>query len=60
MQNTDMLEAVLEELQQKYWKCFNNWDCEDDLEKIQCDIEELKYKLSLGSAATEKNLREAI
>ena len=41
-----MLQAELEELQRKYWQCFNNWDCEEDLEKIYCQIEELKYKLS--------------
>lgn len=33
----------------KYWRCFNNWDCREDLEKIECRIEELKYKISLES-----------
>ena len=60
MENTDMLHAELEELQRKYWKCFNNWDCEEDLEKIQCYIEKLRYKLSLESSETAKNLREAV
>ncbi|MBC7826458.1 MAG: hypothetical protein H7122_01830 [Chitinophagaceae bacterium] len=60
MENTDTLHAELEELQKKYWRCFNNWDCDEDLEKMQSNIEELKYRLSLGSVATEKNLREAI
>ena len=46
METTHMLHAELEELQKKYWRCFNNWDCNEDLEKIQHDIEELKYKLS--------------
>lgn len=60
MENTDKLQAELEELQRKYWKCFNNRDCDEDLEKIQCNIEELKYKLSLESGKTAKNLRKAI
>lgn len=43
------LHAELEDLQTKYWRCFNNWDCREDLEKIECRIEELKYKISLES-----------
>jgi hypothetical protein len=46
MKTTHMLHAELEELQKRYWCCFNNWDCNEDLEKIQHEIEELKYKLS--------------
>jgi hypothetical protein len=50
MENIYMLEAEIEELQKKYWQRFNNWYCEEDLEKIQCAIEELRYKLSLESS----------
>ena len=50
METIYMFEAEIEELQKKYWQCFNNWDCEEDLEKIQCAIEELRYKLSLESS----------
>ena len=47
METIDILQAELEELQKKYWNCFNNWHCDDDLEKLSGQIEELSYKLSL-------------
>ena len=34
METTDILHAELEELKKKYWQCFNNWECDEDLEKI--------------------------
>jgi hypothetical protein len=52
MENIHILHAELEELQKKYWHCFNNWDCDEDLEKIQRHIEELKHKLSLEEVNT--------
>lgn len=58
METTDMLQAELEELQRKYWQCFNNWDCEEDLEKIYCQIEELKYKLSLDTTELPARLKQ--
>jgi len=51
MERTDILQSELEELQKKYWHCFNNWDCDEDLEKIHCRIEELKYKLAFESSS---------
>jgi hypothetical protein len=50
METTHLLEAEIEELQRKYWQCFNNWECEEDLEKIQWRIGELHYKLSVESS----------
>ena len=50
METINILHAELEELKRKYWHCFNNWECNEDLEKIQCEIEELKYKLSFESS----------
>ena len=60
METTDMLHAELEELQKKYWQCFNNWECDEDLEKIYCQIEELKYKLSPGPVKKMEQLRQVV
>ncbi|HKH60248.1 MAG TPA: hypothetical protein VKA49_05425 [Flavitalea sp.] len=60
METTDILHAELEELQKKYWQCFNNWECEDDLEKIYCQIEELKYKLSIRPVKHMDQLRQVV
>lgn len=60
MQTTDMLHAELEELEKKYWRCFNNWYCDEDLEKIYCQIEELKYKLSIGSSKDMDHHRQVV
>lgn len=60
METTDILHAELEELQKKYWQCFNNWDCEEDLAKIYCQIEELQYKLSTGSVKQMDQLRQVV
>ena len=60
MRTTDMLQAELEELQNKYWQCFNNWHCDEDLEKIYCQIEELKHKLSIGVSPERNNLRQVV
>ncbi len=60
MQTTDTLHAELEELQKRYWQCFNNWHCEEDLEKIYCEIEELKYRLSIGSSKNQNDLRQVV
>jgi hypothetical protein len=56
MQRIHTLYAELEELQKKYWQCFNNWECDEDLEKIQYQIEELKYKLSIESSEATREL----
>ena len=50
METINILHAELEELQRKYWHCFNNWECDENLEKMQYEIEELKYKLSFESS----------
>ena len=60
METTDILHAELEELQKRYWQCFNNWHCEEDLEKIYCQIEELKYRLSSGSVKHMDRLRQVV
>jgi hypothetical protein len=60
METTDMLQAELEELQKRYWQCFNNWDCDEDLEKIYCQMEELKYKLSIDSAMHMADLKQVV
>lgn len=60
MKTTDTLHAELEELQKKYWQCFNNWHCEEDLEKIYCEIEELKYRLSIGSSQDQHRLKQVV
>jgi len=60
MKTTDILHAELEELQKKYWQCFNNWECDEDLGKIYCQIEELKYKLSIGSSKDFDTLRQVV
>ena len=60
MKTTDILRAELEELQKKYWRCFNNWECEEDLEKIHCQIEELKYRLSIGRPGEIQELRQVV
>ncbi len=52
MKTVDLLQSELEELQKKYWQCFNNWDCDEDLEKLLCQMDELKYKLSIESSKT--------
>lgn len=56
METIHLLEAELEELQKKYWQCFNNWNCDEDLEKIQCNIEELKYRLSVETLQSSQPL----
>ena len=60
METTDMLHAELEELQKKYWQCFNNWMCEEDLVKIYAQIEELKYRLSIGPVKQMEHLRQVV
>jgi hypothetical protein len=60
METTDILQAELEELRKKYWQCFNNWECEDDLEKIYCHIEELKYKLSVRPVKHMDQLKQVV
>lgn len=60
MKTTDTLHAELEELQKKYWQCFNNWHCEEDLEKIHCEIEELKHRLSIGSSQDQHRLKQVV
>ena len=60
MKTTDILHAELEELQKKYWRCFNNWECEEDLERIYCQIEELKYRLSIGTPGEVHELRQVV
>ncbi len=60
METTDILHAELEELQKKYWRCFNNWECEEDLEKIYCQMEELKHKLSIGTLKEMEHLRQVV
>jgi hypothetical protein len=61
MENIHILHAELEELQKKYWHCFNNWHCDEDLEKIQFEIEELKYRLSFESSkASELQEKEPL
>lgn len=55
MQPIDILHAEIEELQKRYWHCFNNWDCDEDLEKIHSRIEALKYRLSLESSKTPES-----
>lgn len=60
METTDILHAELEELEKKYWQCFNNWHCNEDLEKIYCQIDELKYKLSIGLSKEINNLRKVV
>jgi hypothetical protein len=56
METIHIIEAELEELKKKYWQCFNNWDCDEDLQKIQYQIEELKYKLSVESLQMNEEL----
>lgn len=46
MQYVDVLREELEELRTKYWNCYNNYDCEEDLEKIQYEIERLRYAVA--------------
>lgn len=59
METIQTLHAELEELKKRYWHCFNNWDCNEDLEKIQCEMEELKYKLSVEEKGiSEKPTKE--
>lgn len=60
MKTTDILHAELEELQKKYWRCFNNWECEEDLQRIYCQIEELKHRLSIGKPAEVHELRQVV
>ena len=60
METTDILQAELEELQKSYWRCFNNWECEESLEKIYCQIEELKYRLAIESAEAGEYLRQLV
>jgi hypothetical protein len=60
METTDKLHAELEELQKKYWQCFNNWECDEDLEKIYFQIDELKHKLSIGSSKEIHELRQVV
>lgn len=60
METTDILHAELEELQKKYWQCFNNWDCNEDLEKMHCQIEELKYKLSMDASTETDHYRQVV
>lgn len=60
MKTTDILHAELEELQKKYWRCFNNWECEEELEKMYCQIEELKYRLSIGGSGEIHELRQVV
>ena len=50
MEIIDTLHAELEDLQKKYWRCFNNWDCDEDLEKLQMRMEEIKYKLTIETS----------
>lgn len=47
MYDAHSLEAEIDELERKYWLCFNNYECDDDLEKLQSNIERLKFLLSL-------------
>lgn len=47
MNDTHYLEAEIEELERKYWLCFNNHECEEDLEKIQCNIERLQFLVTM-------------
>jgi hypothetical protein len=56
MERIDTLYAELEELRKKYWQCFNNWECDEDLEKIEYKIEELNYKLSIESSEATREL----
>ena len=60
METTDILHAELEELKKKYWECFNNWECDEDLEKIYCQIEELKYKLSPKPVKKMEQFRQVV
>lgn len=54
MDTIHVLHAELEELKKKYWHCFNNWDCDESLGKIECQIEAVKYKLSVAEASLPK------
>ena len=46
MQYVDVLREELEELRTKYWNCYNNYDCEEDLGKIQYEMERLRYAVA--------------
>ena len=54
METLDTLHAELEDLRKKYWHCFNNWDCDEDLEKIYCRMEEVRHKLSVETTAVSR------
>jgi hypothetical protein len=54
MEIIDTLYAELEDLQKRYWHCFNNRDCDEDLEKIHYRMEEIKYKLSVETTAVSR------
>ena len=53
-----MLQAELEEVKMKYWQCFNNWECDENLEKIYCQIEELNYRLAIEASSEMEDLRK--
>ena len=60
METTDMLHAELEELQKKYWQCFNNWECDEGLEKIYCQIEEIKHRLSIDVSDDTGRMKQVV